>query len=157
MKDHFTRVAESFYAVSRSSPVYRSCQGSTEALQKNLPLALWGLYIILPRYKINQHSCRASKMLFADCLQIDVRDSVYVIWEQNNGIGDSFPATVQRSALNICVPDLFLFSDPALFLSVENTLTVSWMIIVRQSPGFSSGPSWLTPLWNAYKTAAVTR
>ena len=59
-------------------------------------------------------------MLFADCLQIDVRDSVYVMGEQNNGIGDSFPATVQRSALNIRVPDLFLFSDPAVSVRGEH-------------------------------------
>lgn len=58
---------------------------------------------ILPRHKVNQHFCPISAVLFADCLQTDVGDSVYIMGEQNEGTRESFPATVQRSVLNIYV------------------------------------------------------
>lgn len=57
MEDHFTTVAECFYAVSSSSSVCHSCQVCTEALQKSLPLALWGLYNTKVQNKSTLMSC----------------------------------------------------------------------------------------------------
>lgn len=100
MEDFFTAVSEIFCAVSHSSPVYHSCQGSTEVLQKCLLLSE---VFILPRHKVNHNFCPISTVLFADSMHTDVRDSVYIMREQNEGTRDSFPETVQRSVLYIYV------------------------------------------------------
>lgn len=94
-------------------------------------------------------------MLFADCLQTDVRHSVYVMGEQNEGTRVSFPAAVQRWAQNICVWSISILWPCS--VSVREEHVNGWIIITRQSPSFSSGPGWLTLLWNAYNIAAVTR
>lgn len=47
---------------------------------------------ILPRHKVNHHFCSISIVLFAECLQAEVGDFVYIMGEQNEGTRDTFPS-----------------------------------------------------------------